>query len=140
MPERPTRAAADRAAAAVTGHPGRTGSGIALAPVYRPEDPAAFDYARDPGDPGCFPFTRGTYVFPPRPSLGLATDLFAWGAVQLPRFHTVSVSGYHIREAGATAAQELAFTFANGIAYLEAARERGLAIEAFAPQVSFFFN
>ena len=80
------------------------------------------------------------YVFPPRPSLRLVTDLIRYCSAELPRFHPVSVSGYHIREAGATAAHELAFTLANGFAYVEAARAAGLAVDAFAPRLSFFFN
>jgi methylmalonyl-CoA mutase N-terminal domain/subunit len=83
---------------------------------------------------------RGTYIYPPAGSLRLATDIFAWGSEHAPRFNLISVSGYHIREAGATAAQEIAFTLANGLAYLEAARERGLAVESIAEQISFFFN
>ncbi len=80
------------------------------------------------------------YVFPPRPSVRLAADLIAFCAAELPRWHPVSVSGYHIREAGSTAVQELAFTLANGFAYVEAARGEGLAIDEFAPRLSFFFN
>jgi methylmalonyl-CoA mutase N-terminal domain/subunit len=83
---------------------------------------------------------RGTYIYPPAGSLRLAADIFAWGRESVPRFNLISISGYHIREAGATAAQEIAFTLANGLAYLEAARERGLAVEAIAEQISFFFN
>jgi methylmalonyl-CoA mutase N-terminal domain/subunit len=83
---------------------------------------------------------RGTYIYPPEGSLRIATDLFAWGREAMPRFNVISVSGYHIREAGATAAQEIAFTFANGIAYLEAAKARGLPIAEIAGQISFFFN
>ena len=83
---------------------------------------------------------RGTYIYPPEGSLRIATDIFAWGREAMPRFNVISVSGYHIREAGATAAQEIAFTFANGLAYLEAARERGLPVEEIAGQISFFFN
>ncbi|HEV8202184.1 MAG TPA: methylmalonyl-CoA mutase family protein [Candidatus Polarisedimenticolia bacterium] len=83
---------------------------------------------------------RGTYIYPPEGSLRLATDIFAWGRQAMPRFNVISVSGYHIREAGSTAAQEIAFTFANGLAYLEAARARGLPIEEIAGQISFFFN
>jgi methylmalonyl-CoA mutase N-terminal domain/subunit len=82
---------------------------------------------------------RGTYIFPPRPSMRLVTDVFEFGARQLPRWNTISISGYHMREAGATAAQELAFTLADGIAYSEAAVGRGLAIDDFAPRLSFFF-
>jgi methylmalonyl-CoA mutase N-terminal domain/subunit len=82
---------------------------------------------------------RGTYIFPPRPSMRLVTDVFEFGARELPRWNTISISGYHMREAGATAAQELAFTLADGIAYSEAAVGRGLAIDDFAPRLSFFF-
>ena len=80
------------------------------------------------------------YVFPPRPSLRLVTDVIRYTAAEMPRFHPVSVSGYHIREAGSTAADELAFTLANGFAYVEAARAAGLAVDEFAPRLSFFFN
>jgi methylmalonyl-CoA mutase N-terminal domain/subunit len=80
------------------------------------------------------------YVFPPRPSLRLVTDTIRFCAAELPRWHPVSVSGYHIREAGSTAAQELAFTLANGFAYVEAAMAAGLAVDEFAPRLSFFFN
>jgi methylmalonyl-CoA mutase N-terminal domain/subunit len=83
---------------------------------------------------------RGTYVFPPRPSLKIATDIFEFCAREVPRWNTISVSGYHIREAGATAVQEVAFTLANGIAYVGAAIQRGLAVDSFAPRISFFFN
>jgi methylmalonyl-CoA mutase N-terminal domain/subunit len=82
---------------------------------------------------------RGTYIFPPRPSMRLVTDIFEFGAREVPRWNTISISGYHMREAGATAAQELAFTLADGIAYSEAAVNRGLAIDDFAPRLSFFF-
>src|SRR6516225_5427615 len=80
------------------------------------------------------------YVFPPRPSVRLVTDVIRFASAELPRWHPVSVSGYHIREAGSTAAQELAFTLANGFAYVEAALAAGLAIDEFAPRLSFFFN
>jgi methylmalonyl-CoA mutase N-terminal domain/subunit len=80
------------------------------------------------------------YVFPPRPSVRLVTDVIRFASAELPRWHPVSVSGYHIREAGSTAAQELAFTLANGFAYVEAALAAGLAIDDFAPRLSFFFN
>lgn len=80
------------------------------------------------------------YIFPPRPSLRLVTDLIRYCSAELPRFHPVSVSGYHIREAGSTAAHELAFTLANGFAYVEAARAAGLTVDDFAPRLSFFFN
>ena len=80
------------------------------------------------------------YFFPPRPSLRLVTDVVEFCAHEMPRFHPVSISGYHIREAGSTAVQELAFTLANGFAYVEAALARGLAVDEFAPRLSFFFN
>jgi methylmalonyl-CoA mutase, N-terminal domain len=82
---------------------------------------------------------RGTYIFPPRPSMRLATDLIAYCAETLPRWNPISISGYHIREAGADAVQELAFTFADAIAYVESAVARGLEVDRFAPQLSFFF-
>jgi methylmalonyl-CoA mutase N-terminal domain/subunit len=80
------------------------------------------------------------YLFPPVPSMRLVTDTIEFGARELPRWNTISISGYHIREAGSTAVQELAFTIADGMAYVEAALDRGLAIDAFAPRLSFFFN
>ncbi len=80
------------------------------------------------------------YVFPPRPSVRLVTDLMRFASAELPRWHPISVSGYHIREAGSTAAQELAFTLANGFAYVEAAVAAGLAVDEFAPRLSFFWN
>jgi len=83
---------------------------------------------------------RGNYIFPPRPSMRLATDLFAYCAERLPRWNTISISGYHIREAGSSAAQELAFTLANGIAYCEAAIAAGLSPDEFGERLSFFFN
>jgi methylmalonyl-CoA mutase N-terminal domain/subunit len=83
---------------------------------------------------------RGTYIFPPGPSMRLVTDVFAYCREAVPRWNTISISGYHVREAGCTAVQEVAFTLANGIAYVQAAREAGLAVDAFAPQLSFFFN
>ncbi len=83
---------------------------------------------------------RGTYIFPPRPSLKLTTDIFEFCGREVPRWNTISISGYHIREAGSTAVQELAFTLSNAIAYVEAARARGLAIDDFGPRLSFFFN
>ena len=83
---------------------------------------------------------RGTFIFPPRPSMRLVTDTFAYCAQRLPRWNTISISGYHIREAGATAPQEIAFTLANGIAYVQAAVDAGLAVDSFAPRLSFFFN
>ncbi|HEX4745345.1 MAG TPA: methylmalonyl-CoA mutase family protein [Gaiellaceae bacterium] len=83
---------------------------------------------------------RGNYIFPPRPSMRLTTDLFSYCAERLPSFNTISISGYHIREAGASAAQELAFTLANGIAYCEAAVAAGLSPDDFGERLSFFFN
>jgi methylmalonyl-CoA mutase N-terminal domain/subunit len=80
------------------------------------------------------------YIFPPRPSVRLVTDMIAFTTAEMPRWHPVSISGYHIREAGSTAAQELAFTLANGFAYVEAATAAGLEVDAFAPRLSFFFN
>ncbi len=82
---------------------------------------------------------RGTYIFPPRPSMRLVTDIFEFSAGELPRWNTISISGYHMREAGATAVQELAFTMADAIAYVEAAVARGLDVDAFAGRLSFFF-
>jgi methylmalonyl-CoA mutase N-terminal domain/subunit len=83
---------------------------------------------------------RGTYIYPPGPSLRLITDTFAWCARELPKYNTISISGYHIREAGADAAQELAFTLADGIAYVKAAADAGLDVDRFGAQLSFFFN
>ncbi len=83
---------------------------------------------------------RGTYIYPPRPSLRLVTDIFAYCAREVPNWNTISISGYHIREAGSTAVQEVAFTLADGITYVEAALEAGLEIDDFAPRLSFFFN
>jgi methylmalonyl-CoA mutase N-terminal domain/subunit len=83
---------------------------------------------------------RGNYIFPPRPSMRLTTDLFAYCAERLPRWNTISISGYHIREAGSTAVQELAFTLANGVAYCEAAVVAGLSPDVFGERLSFFFN
>lgn len=83
---------------------------------------------------------RGTYIFPPRPAMRIITDLFAWAATNVPEWNTVSISGYHIREAGSTTVQEVAFTFANAIAYIEAAIASGLPVDSFAPRLSFFFN
>ncbi|MPZ49389.1 MAG: methylmalonyl-CoA mutase [Dehalococcoidia bacterium] len=82
---------------------------------------------------------RGTHIFPPRPSLRLITDVFAWCKTALPEWNTISISGYHMREAGSTAAQEVAFTLSNAVAYVEAARSAGLAVDEFAPRLSFFF-
>jgi methylmalonyl-CoA mutase, N-terminal domain len=83
---------------------------------------------------------RGTYIYPPRPAMRIITDVFAWAGCEMPEWNTISISGYHIREAGSTAVQELAFTFANAIAYIEAAIRAGLAVDSFAPRLSFFFN
>ena len=83
---------------------------------------------------------RGTYIYPPQASMRLVTDLLAWTSEHAPRWNPISVSGYHMREAGATAAQELGFTVANAIAYIEAARRAGLAVDQFAPRMSFFFS
>jgi methylmalonyl-CoA mutase N-terminal domain/subunit len=83
---------------------------------------------------------RGTYIYPPRPSMRLIVDTFAYCAKEMPNWNTISISGYHIREAGSTAVQEIAFTLANGIAYVEAALAAGLALDDFAPRLSFFFN
>ncbi len=83
---------------------------------------------------------RGTYIFPPKPSMRLITDTFSFCRDNLPRFNTISISGYHIREAGSTAVQEVAFTIANGISYVEAAVKAGLDIDSFAPRLSFFFG
>ena len=82
---------------------------------------------------------RGTYIFPPKPSMRLITDVFAWCKENLPLWNTISISGYHMREAGCTAVQEVAFTFANAVAYVQAAIDSGLAIDDFAPRLSFFF-
>src|SRR5213595_2291829 len=82
---------------------------------------------------------RGTYIYPPKPSMRLITDLFAYCRERIPRWNTISISGYHMREAGATAVQEVAFTLANAVAYVEAALAAGLAIDDFAPRLSFFF-
>ncbi len=83
---------------------------------------------------------RGTYIYPPRPSMRLVTDTFSYCAEHLPAWNTISISGYHIREAGSTAVQEIAFTLANGIAYVEAALAAGLEVDTFAPRLSFFWN
>ena len=85
-------------------------------------------------------FARGTYIYPPGPSMRLMTDLFSFCAENMPRWNTISISGYHIREAGATAAQELAFTFANAITYLESASNAGLNLDVVCRRISFFFN
>ena len=83
---------------------------------------------------------RGTYIYPPAASLKIATDIFEFCAADVPQWNTISISGYHIREAGSTAAQEVAYTLANGLEYVKAAVDRGLAVDAFAPRLSFFFN
>src|ERR671923_523673 len=83
---------------------------------------------------------RGTYIYPPRPSLRIVTDIFAFCERELPAWNTISISGYHIREAGATAVQEVAFTFANAMAYVQAALDAGLDVDRFGQRVSFFFN
>jgi methylmalonyl-CoA mutase N-terminal domain/subunit len=83
---------------------------------------------------------RGTYIYPPRASLRIVTDIFAFCAAEMPRWNSISISGYHVREAGCTAVQEVAFTLGNGIAYVEAALNRGLDVDAFAAQLAFFFN
>jgi methylmalonyl-CoA mutase N-terminal domain/subunit len=83
---------------------------------------------------------RGTYIYPPCPAMRIITDIFAWAAREMPEWNTISISGYHIREAGSTASQELAFTFANAIAYIESAIAAGLSVDSFAPRLSFFFN
>ncbi|HWZ30628.1 MAG TPA: methylmalonyl-CoA mutase family protein [Bryobacteraceae bacterium] len=83
---------------------------------------------------------RGTYIYPPRPAMRIITDLFAWAGADLPEWNTISISGYHIREAGSTATQEVAFTLANAIAYVDAAVTAGLEVDSFAPRLSFFFN
>lgn len=83
---------------------------------------------------------RGTYIFPPQPSMRLITDTFAYCAQEIPNWNTISISGYHMREAGCTAVQEVAFTLANAIAYVEAARKAGLDVDVFGPRLSFFFN
>lgn len=83
---------------------------------------------------------RGTYIYPVRPAMRIVTDIFSWCKDALPRWNTISISGYHIREAGSTAVQEVAFTLADGIAYVQAALDAGMAVDDFAPQLSFFFN
>ncbi len=83
---------------------------------------------------------RGTYIYPPRPAMRIITDLFAWASRELPEWNTISISGYHIREAGSTAIQEVAFTLANAITYIGAALDAGLEVDSFAPRLSFFFN
>lgn len=83
---------------------------------------------------------RGTYIYPPRPAMRIVTDIFGFCATHVPNWNTISISGYHIREAGSTAVQEIAFTLADGIAYVAAALDRGLSIDSFAPRLAFFFN
>jgi methylmalonyl-CoA mutase N-terminal domain/subunit len=83
---------------------------------------------------------RGTYIYPVRPAMRIVTDIFAWCRGHLPKWNTISISGYHIREAGSTAVQEVAFTLSDGIAYVQAALDAGLDVDEFAPQLSFFFN
>src|SRR3954470_23746847 len=83
---------------------------------------------------------RGTYVYPPRPSMRIITDIFEYCAERIPRWNTISISGYHIREAGSTAVQEIAFTLANAIAYVQAAIDAGLDVDEFGPRLSFFWN
>mgnify|MGYP001223002504 FL=1 len=83
---------------------------------------------------------RGTYIFPPAPSMRIITDMFAWASNEMPNWNPISISGYHIREAGSTAAQEIAFTLADGMAYVQAGIAAGLEVDAFAPRLSFFFN
>src|SRR6185295_18154665 len=83
---------------------------------------------------------RGTYIYPPGPSLRLITDVFEFTAREVPQWNSISVSGYHMREAGSTAAQEIAFTLADGLTYLAAARDRGLDAAHIARRISFFFN
>jgi len=83
---------------------------------------------------------RGTYIYPVRPAMRIVTDIFSWCRDHLPKWNTISISGYHIREAGSTAVQEVAFTLADGIAYVQAALDAGLRVDEFAPQLSFFFN
>jgi methylmalonyl-CoA mutase N-terminal domain/subunit len=83
---------------------------------------------------------RGTYIYPPKPSMRIITDIFEWCAAELPKWNTISISGYHIREAGSTAVQEIAFTLSNGKAYVKAALEKGLDINVFGKRLSFFFN
>jgi methylmalonyl-CoA mutase N-terminal domain/subunit len=83
---------------------------------------------------------RGTYIFPPAPSMRIITDMFAWASREMPNWNPISISGYHIREAGSTAAQEIGFTLADGVAYVEAGLAAGLQADEFAPRLSFFFN
>src|SRR4051794_33667929 len=83
---------------------------------------------------------RGNFIYPPEPSMRLTTDLFAYCRERIPRWNTVSISGYHFREKGASAVQEVAFTLANGMAYVQAALDAGLKVDDFAPRLAFFFN
>jgi methylmalonyl-CoA mutase N-terminal domain/subunit len=83
---------------------------------------------------------RGTYIYPPKPSMRIITDIFEWCSAEVPKWNTISISGYHIREAGSTAVQEIAFTLANGKAYVQAAQQKGLDINVFGKRLSFFFN
>src|SRR5450755_2017667 len=83
---------------------------------------------------------RGTYIYPVRPAMRIVTDIFAWCRTELPKWNTISISGYHIREAGSTAIQEVAFTLANAVAYVQSAKDAGLQVDEFAPHLSFFFN
>merc|ERR1711969_175834 len=82
---------------------------------------------------------RNTYIYPPTPSMKIISDIFAFTAAEMPRFNSISISGYHMQEAGATLAQELAYTLADGMEYVRAAMARGLSVDAFAPRLSFFF-
>ena len=83
---------------------------------------------------------RGTYIYPPKPSMRIITDVFEYCSIHLPKWNTISISGYHIREAGSTAIEELAFTISNGIAYVQAAIDKGLDVNIFGKRLSFFFN
>jgi methylmalonyl-CoA mutase N-terminal domain/subunit len=83
---------------------------------------------------------RGTYIYPPKPSMRIITDLFEFCSAEMPRWNTISISGYHIREAGSSAVQEVAFTLANGIAYVQSAIDKGLDVNTFGKRLSFFFN
>jgi methylmalonyl-CoA mutase N-terminal domain/subunit len=83
---------------------------------------------------------RGTYIYPPKPSMRIITDIFEWSSEYIPKWNSISISGYHIREAGSTAVQEVAFTLSNGKAYVKAALEKGLDINVFGKRLSFFFN
>ena len=83
---------------------------------------------------------RGTYIYPVAQAMRLVTDMFAWAAEEVPEWNTISISGYHMREAGCTAVQEVAFTLADGMTYVQAAMDAGLDVDVFAPRLSFFFN